>query len=166
MPDLITHMALSHLIRRPFDVKKADRPAAPFRYMFYFGAILPDILTRPWYIIFPATHDWTVVFHTPFGMILTCALVSLLFESTLRKRIFINLFAGSFGHFLLDALQKKFTGNDYWFFPVSWKSVGYGLAYADQFMDLIPLWIGLVAVLEGCIYLSTLFKNRNNCLLQ
>lgn len=152
MPDLITHVALSHLVRRPFDLTQKADTTAPFRFLFYLGTILPDILTRPWYILFPVSHDWTVFFHTPAGMLVTTGLLALFFESALRKKAFISISAGAGIHFLLDALQKKITGNDFWLFPFSWKSIGWGIAWADEFMDLVPLWIGLAAVLEIFVY--------------
>jgi hypothetical protein len=153
MPDLVTHVAISHLVKRPFDFSRNANNPVPFRILFYFGTILPDILTRPFYILFPITKDWTVPFHTPFGMIVTCALLALLFESSIRGRVFINLLGGAFFHFFLDALQKHLNEGIFWFFPFSWKSGGFQLLWADQIMDFIPLWIGLIIILESCIFL-------------
>ena len=156
MPDLITHIALGHLVRRPLDIQHEKRPTMPFRLIFYFGTVLPDILTRPWYIIFPETYEWTLPFHTPLGMLLTCILISLLFAPSLRRRVFINLTAGAFFHFVLDSFQKTLTGNDYWLFPFSWRSYGLGIAWADEVMDLLPVWIGLALLMEG----SVIFWNK------
>ena len=153
MPDLITHVALSHLVRRPFDRRASQGKILPLRPLFYLGTILPDILTRPWYILFPITHDWTLCLHTPLGMLLFTGILALFFESSLRKRAFINLSTGVGCHFLLDALQKQVTGNNFWLFPFSWKSVEYGIAYAEDYLDLIPLWIGMIGIMEAGIYI-------------
>ena len=153
MPDLVTHVAVAHLLRRPFDFKRRKTNPIPFRILFYFGTILPDILTRPFYILFPVTKDWTVPFHTPFGMILTCILLTLLFESSIRRRVFINLLGGGFFHFFLDALQKHINEGIFWFFPFSWKSGGFQLFWADEIMNFIPVWIGLIILLETIIFL-------------
>ena len=153
MPDLVTHVAINHIIRRPFDLSRTQTPIFPLRTLFYLGTILPDILTRPWYIIFPETHHWTFLFHTPLGMFITTGLLTLLFESSLRKKAFVNLSAGAGLHFLLDASQKQVVGNNYWLYPFSWKDFGFGIAWAGDFVDRIPLLIALVVILEAFIYL-------------
>jgi len=153
MPDLITHVALSHILRRPFDRGRRMSEVLPFRVLFYLGIILPDILTRPWYILFPVTHNWTLCFHTPLGMGLTAGILAMFFESSIRKIAFKNLTLGAGTHFILDTLQKKITGDNYWFFPVTWKSVEHGIAWAEDYVDLIPLWLGLVLLVEFVIYL-------------
>jgi hypothetical protein len=153
MPDLVTHVALSHLLRRPFNFTRNETNPVPFIILFYFGTILPDILTRPFYILFPVTKDWTVPFHTPFGMILTCVLLAFLFEASIRRKVFINLLGGAFFHFFLDALQKHVNEGIFWFFPFSWKSGGFQFLWADKIMNLIPVWIILIIILEATIFI-------------
>jgi hypothetical protein len=56
MPDLITHTAVAHLIRRPFEsVNPSDDPAQ-MRILFLVGVMLPDLMSRPWYILSPAVQ--------------------------------------------------------------------------------------------------------------
>lgn len=153
MPDLLTHVAISHLVRRPFDFSRKENNPVPFRILFYFGTILPDILTRPFYILFPITKDWTTPFHTPFGMLLTCALITFLFETSIRRKVFMNLLGGALFHFFLDTFQKHLTYNVFWLFPFSWKNDGFQFLGADEFLDLIPLWIGLVILLELILFI-------------
>ncbi len=160
MPDLITHLTLSHLLIRSHELIRKPAAALPFRILFYSGILLPDILTRPWYILFPGTYRWTVALHTPLGSILFCAAAAMLFESPIRKRAFLYLAAGSAAHFVLDALQKQVIYNNYWFFPVSWKPVGWGIAGAGTYLEWIPLWIGLVIVFESIVRLFNRRKNR------
>ena len=152
MPDLITHMAVSHIIRRPYEIIQKDKTALPFRSLFYLGTILPDILTRPFYIIFPATYNWTYPFHTLLGMGLTILLISQFFDPSIRKRIFLNLTAGMVLHFLVDALQVQLHGNNFWLFPFSWKNFSYGIATAGQMIEYIPFWIVAIIIFEGVIY--------------
>ena len=152
MPDLITHVAIGHLIKRPFELKKSNPAIVPLRTLFYLGTILPDILTRPWYILFPGTLEWTYPFHTPIGMVLTCSLLALLFESSLRKKAFYYLLGGAGLHFLLDGCQKHITYNEFWLYPFSWKGFGFRLFWAGDIIPYIPLFIGMVVVMEVCIY--------------
>ncbi len=148
MPDLVTHTAIAHLIQRPAGMLRRDRPVHDMRVLFYLGTILPDILTRPWYILFPATHDWTLPFHTLLGALLACGILALFFEPNLQKKAFTFLAPGSVLHFILDSFQKQIIGNNFWFYPFSWKDFGYGVLWAGEIMRYIPLWIALVVLME------------------
>lgn len=151
MPDLITHVALAHLIRRPFELRRKNPDAFPLRVLFYLGTILPDILTRPWYILFPKTHDWTITFHTSAGAALVCGMLALLFKPGWQKKAFAFLTLGSILHFVLDSFQKQIIGNSVWLYPFSWKSFNYGILWAGEIMTYIPVWLVLVCVLETAI---------------
>ncbi len=157
MPDLITHVAASHLIRRGVEFSRRRPIPLHFCTLFYLGTILPDILTRPFYILFPATHDWTIAFHTPVGMLFTTGFLAMFFGRD-RRNIFIALFTGAMGHFIVDTLQKKVTGNDFWLFPFSWKSVGWGVVWADDLIPYIPIWIGIILLIEMGQYLQNRYS--------
>ncbi len=148
MPDLVTHAAIAHLIRRPFDLKKKTGTGPSLRVLFYLGTLLPDLLTRPWYILFPATHDFTLPFHTPAGALIACGMIAVLFETTLQKKAFGLLAAGSVLHFVLDGFQKQIIGNNFWLYPFSWKDYGYGIIWAGEIMRYIPCWLALAALME------------------
>jgi len=125
-----------------------DRPVHALRLLFYLGTILPDILTRPWYILIPATHDWSFPFHTPAGALLACGILALLFEPGLQKAAFTRLSLGMVLHFILDGFQKQIIGNNFWLYPFSWKDFGYGVLWAGELMRYIPMWIALVVLME------------------
>lgn len=152
MPDLITHMAVSHIVRRPYELARKGKTVFPFRSLFYLGTILPDILTRPLYIVFPATFNWTYPFHTLLGMGLIILIISQLFNSGIQKRVFINLTGGTVLHFIVDALQVQMHGNNFWLFPFSWKNFNYGITTAGKMIEYIPFWILAIIILEGGIY--------------
>ncbi|MDZ7723132.1 MAG: hypothetical protein U5R06_10090 [candidate division KSB1 bacterium] len=141
MPDLITHTAAAYLAGRYF-------LTAHNRVLLYMGVILPDILVRPFYIIFPAVYPYTVGIHTPFFMIIAVALATELFAPGIRKAAFTYLSLGVFFHFILDLLQKHISSGYYWLFPFSWQSFEIGLFWPHQTLPLIPLWIMLVIALE------------------
>lgn len=151
MPDLVTHVAVAHLLKRPFEIRNPSWNHAPLRTIFYLGAMLPDLLSRPWYILFPPVHDWVLAFHTPSGMLLTCGLLALMFERRLRKKAFLCLMLGAVLHFGMDCLQKQVTGNNFWPFPFSWRDFGYGLFWAGDAVAYFPVWIVLVVLMEGII---------------
>jgi len=116
MPDLITHVAFTHLVKRPFELKGNENNIFSFRVILYLGAILPDITTRPWYIVFPATKSWTASLHTPFSAILCCALLSLFFHPGIRKKVFLYLLLGVILHFFLDTFSIILSGRITGFF--------------------------------------------------
>jgi hypothetical protein len=152
VPDLITHVAAAHLIRRPFEVGGTLRSDVHDRYFFYLGAMLPDLTSRPWYILFPRIHDWVLAFHTPVGALLWCGFLSLLFRRGLRRRMFLWGAGGAALHLGLDCLQKQVVGNNYWLFPFSWNNFGFGLFWAGEAIPFIPVWIGLVILFEAAVW--------------
>jgi hypothetical protein len=160
MPDLLTHTAAAHLIIRPLGLRFRDRWPAHVRLLFYFGAMLPDLLTRPWYIILPSTHDWTSAFHTPAGLLLVSALLALAFEPSLRKPAFGMLLSGGFLHFFMDSFQKQLVGGHFWLFPFSWHSWGFGLAWADELIPFIPVWLAAALLMEGWVLWKTKRKQK------
>ena len=155
MPDLITHVALSHFFVRGYELKKKTVNNWPWRLLFYFGTILPDILTRPFYILFALKNNWTVGLHTPLATLAVCGIIALFFAQPLRKKVFHFLAAGNLAHFLLDSFQKHLIPQSYWLLPFSWRNYHWGFLYPNQFMSLIPLWLGLVVVFEVVVYLIT-----------
>jgi len=148
MPDLITHIAISHLCRRPFEKAGTISPSLPFRTIFYLGTLLPDLLSRPFIIIFPATFHWVTVFHTPAGFLVVSLLISSLFHVDIRRRIFINLSAGGLLHFFLDSLQKQVLDNDFWLFPFSWKTFGKELFHTHDILHYSPVLLVLIVIME------------------
>jgi hypothetical protein len=153
MPDLITHIAFSHLAIRTTELFRKNMKSDPFRLLFYLGTMLPDLLTRPWYILFPKTYAWTVAIHTPIGAAITCGIIAQFFHDSLRRRAFIFLLSGTVSHFLLDSLQKQVIYNNYWFFPFSWKTVGWGLVWAGTLIEWIPVWLLVIALFESVVWI-------------
>ena len=153
MPDLITHVALSHFFVRGYELKKRTMNNWPWRLLFYFGTVLPDILTRPIYILFALQNRWTVGLHTPLATLAVSGIIALLFAQPFRKKAFYFLAAGNLIHFTLDSFQKHLVSRNYWLFPFSWNNYSWELLYPSQFMGLIPLWLGFVVMFEVAVYL-------------
>jgi hypothetical protein len=141
MPDLITHFAAAYVI-------KAPKRWARFRIPFYIGALLPDLLTRPLHIVFPSLGKTIYSLHTPISVVLICLLAAQFFQKDIRAGVRSNLLLGSFLHFGLDLLQKTVITAYYWFFPFSWKTFDFGILWPSEFLQLVPLWILLVAAME------------------
>ncbi|RPI29641.1 MAG: hypothetical protein EHM61_00860 [Acidobacteria bacterium] len=135
MPDLVTHVIAGYGLQRGFRL-------TPW---FLIGAILPDILTRPFTIVWPGSFWWTMPLHTPVGLTLFCAAIAFLHRPGIRASVFLNLGAGAFLHVVLDLFQAHLAGSYYLFFPFSWHSVEIDLIWPETSLYLLPLWavIGL-----------------------
>lgn len=141
MPDLVTHTAAVYLVGRPFLEK--DK-----RVLLYLGAILPDLLVRPFYILFPRLYFYTLAVHTPVFMAVFLALAIEFFKPGMRKKALEFLALGIFSHFILDLLQKHISSGYFWFFPFSWHSFEIGLFWPHQTLPFIPVWLFSVLIIE------------------
>lgn len=142
MPDLVTHMAVAHLLKKPLRVSK-------FEAVFFAGTVLPDVLTRPFSIIMPGSYWFVYPLHTPLVLVLVCLLISYFFEQGIRRAIFLALLTGVFLHLVLDLFQKHLVGVNYWLFPFSDLNVEIGLFWQDDSIYAIPLLLALIIILES-----------------
>lgn len=160
MPDLCTHLLTAQLVKRTPELFSSKYGGTPQRILFYMGTMLPDLLSRPWYILFPPLKDWVIAMHTPIGALLSFAILSYFFEPHFRKSAFFNLCGGGALHFFLDAFQKQILGNNFWLFPFSWKDFGFDVFWAGDVIPLVPLWIFLFILIE--IFFHWLHAHRSS----
>ena len=139
MPDLITHVAGAYLVKRGIRI-------AGMASLFYLGAILPDLLSRPIHLIRPALFPSTQPLHSPIGVFLACWLISLFFRSDQRKTAFWLLWGGSIVHFLLDMLQKHLVGGYAWLFPFSFRLYSFGFIRPEDSLYFLPLTLAAVLI--------------------
>ena len=143
MPDLFAHFASAYLPSRYQRLRQYDA-------LLVFGAVLPDLLARIPIIIFVRWLELPVVYfflalHTPIGVILTCYLLSFLFERSIRFKSFLALTAGSFLHLVLDLMQQQFFEGVYIpFIPFSIKTVQWGWFHYNASLLVFPLLLVLV----------------------
>lgn len=147
MPDLITHTFAAYLLTR-------TAPQRSFRYLFYLGTILPDILSRPVYILAPRWYEYTIAIHTPVFIALTILLLSEWFAADLRALVRKALFLGATLHFGLDIMQRHLGGGYLWLYPFSWRTFELGWFGPEASVGWVPVWIGLVGVIEARLYLK------------
>ncbi len=154
MPDLITHTAVAHLLARSFSSYRYSIKRWDLHFLFLLGTMLPDLLTRSFYILFPSLFHWIIFFHTPIAMLIVSWMAAALFTVTRRRAVFISLYSGALLHFLLDALQKQIIGNNFWLYPISWFNFSIGIAWPGEIMHFIPLWLVAVLLLESYKYIK------------
>ena len=149
MPDLVTHIAGAYLVNRGW---KIGRGAA----FFYLGAMLPDLVTRPFHIIYPRLLPATLGLHAPGPVFLACWLVSLFFRVDQRKPVFWLLFSGSLLHFLMDTAQKHLIGGYLWLFPFSGRKYSWGFIWPEDTIRFLPLTLLVV----GLVFAAGRWRER------
>jgi len=141
MPDLVTHLSIAYLLKRWTTVLE-------YSAVFYLGTILPDILTRSFYILFPNTYWVVLPLHAPIPLFFVCCLITYLFDEKLRKGVLMSLASGVFLHLVLDFFQKHIEPEFLLLFPFSWKAFELGLFWAEDSLYTIPFWIFLILIVE------------------
>lgn len=139
MPDLVTHFCTACVTARMVRIR--------FFALFALGVILPDLLSRPFHILFPALFWYLTPFHSPLVCVLYCALFSLFLAPGLRLAGFFSLLAGAGLHLLFDLFQVQLCPAYYWFFPFSWRSFWLGLFWPEQALFFLPATILLTALI-------------------
>ena len=147
MPDLLTHYTAAYFLT-------PKRLFPRHRVLVYLGTILPDVITRPIYILMPSLERYTVAIHTPVFMLIFCLLLSEFFQSPKSAKVRAFLLFGVGLHFFLDFFQRHFIGGYYWLFPFSWDYFEIGLFWPETPLLLSPLWLLMIAVSEGWLYLQ------------
>ena len=151
MPDLISHIGSGYLIGARF--KKRG-----WMTLFLLGVILPDLTTRPLYILFESLYWYVKPLHTPVGLVLSCWLISALFIEQQRWYVFKALLAGSSVHLFFDLFQRHMHGGYALFFPFSWATWEFGLFWPETGLLLIPAWLLVIA----CVIIWRTRKSPTN----
>jgi membrane-bound metal-dependent hydrolase YbcI (DUF457 family) len=159
MPDLVTHLATGYVAAIPF------RRRATLRLAFLTGVLLPDLLSRPIYILIPGTYDFVMPLHTPIGYTIACWLLTQLFEKpVLRKTILTGLLTGGLLHFAADALQRHFFSGYLWLFPICRCETRWGLFWPETPVNWLPTTIAVTVVVcltMGAKRQCSEFRNGN-----
>ncbi|MHC4877256.1 MAG: hypothetical protein ACYTGL_12235 [Planctomycetota bacterium] len=146
MPDLVTHLASGYVAAIPL------RQRRTLRLLFLLGVLLPDLLTRPFYILIPGSYDFVMPLHTPITYAFACWLLTQLFaDCHLRATVLTGLLSGGALHFAADALQRQFFAGYLWLFPICRCETSWGLFWPEASMDYLPV----TASAAAAIYIST-----------
>jgi hypothetical protein len=140
MPDLLSHVAIAYGVKRC----SGKLFLTPW---FLLGTILPDILSRPFNILFPLVGWFFMPFHTPAGLLLVSALISEFSATSMRRLAFLSLISGAALHLFLDLFQRHSGGGYYLFFPFSWRKFEFGLISPEASLYLFPVWLSIGAFL-------------------
>jgi hypothetical protein len=163
MPDLMTHLAVSYLVKRAVSPRKHMVP-------FLLGSTLPDILsylplmftvagpplltgigspaseTLPTWV--KHIPDLFYPFHGIFTFLVLSCLAAFLFPARGRSGVFWNILLGGLLHLFMDLLQVNHNEIGYLLFPFSWRSYSLGWIETESSLRALPfLGAAVLAVL-------------------
>jgi membrane-bound metal-dependent hydrolase YbcI (DUF457 family) len=151
MPDLLTHLAAAHIVRRTGEISRCRVYRSQDYTMFYLGSILPDLIVRPLSILFDnqSVYWFFSPTHFPLVLVLMSYVIVMFFKESSRKKFFLLLMLGNGLHCVLDVLQKNIALEGYyWFFPFSWKTFSLQLFWPSDSILAIPFLLVIIVVLE------------------
>jgi hypothetical protein len=153
MPELIGHIAAARIIRAIPPISNqmvdSDQRVDPHRTaIYYLGTILPDLLTRPFHILYPPCRPYVTALHSPFCCILASVVVARAFAPHLRATACRLLIIGALVHQLLDLIQKQVAMGYCIFFPFSTYSPTFALLWPDETLWLSPVLLLVALILS------------------
>lgn len=161
MPDLMTHLATTHLLRRTWECTQGKEFTPRHAASLYVGGCLPDFISRMPGVVTGVLHTAGLIsrenfiicqyilesLHAPIPVAIAAYLLALLLPEIGRSRNFMLLAVGSTLHFILDSLQTTLgVSSGALLFPFSWTSWHLNLFWPDQAILSLP-WLGAVIVI-------------------
>jgi len=155
MPDLMTHLTASYLLKKAAAPKQNVVP-------FLLGATLPDMLayipllvsgflplkSMPLWV--NAVPHFFLPFHGILCFTLLSCLLALLFPREVRKGVFLNLELGGLLHLFLDLLQVQHGREvSYLFFPLYHTSFSLGWIETESSLYTLPLFVVAATIVLG-----------------
>ena len=163
MPDLMNHLAVTHLARRGIEAYRGEELGAQEYTLLYVGGFLPDIPSRT-PILALGTQEvyWlTVVNHSPLLVLLFAYLLVMVLPVRRRMMCFTLVSAGAALHCFLDLLQRHLiSGSYFWFYPFSWKTFQLSLFWPSDAIMAVPVLLAMVVAVE--MYLRGKGRRRRN----
>jgi len=153
MPDLVTHIAVGHILKR-----LSPYPGDP--YLFALGSALPDLVSRgPVALLLLVEHfvGWEApgsimaalpVLHSPLPYTLLCLLWALHLPPPVRTGDFWQLFLGGQIHLLLDTLQRHLDYGQRLLFPFSWSDFEAGWFDTEDSLSVAPYLVVAALIVE------------------
>ncbi|MBI4860320.1 MAG: hypothetical protein HY815_08670 [Candidatus Riflebacteria bacterium] len=153
MPDLLGHVAVARLaleLAGVAAVLERGEPASEDARLacFYLGSILPDLVTRPFHILFPGCTAYVEVLDSPFCLALWALMLSQAFAGPLRRAALRCLSAGIATHVVIDLVQRHIAGGYMLLFPFSVATPTWGLLWPEQSVGLSLALAAVALVVE------------------
>jgi hypothetical protein len=163
MPDILTHLLVTHLsVRIPHVFSnKYLQFFYENRFMIYLGAILPDLISKPFQYVSMTLYNLALPLHSPFCVTIICYIIPAFFYIGNKTRTFFILWIFSMFHIFVDNLQKGVNPGYQTFFPFSLKRYGLNIISSDMFLVMLAVLIVLTLFIEIYFKLLKLKQNKN-----
>ena len=130
MPDIISHLASGYIVRNFRFKWETLQRSFP---LVLFGLVLPDLLSRPYWIIGPGYFFTAHYFHTPFACFLQTLVLSCFFAPGHRNMAFRAITLGWVFHQSFDLFQRSLDPDYYYlFWPLLTRPFRIGLFWAGN----------------------------------
>lgn len=142
MPDLATHLAGAHILRRVF-------PTPVEQALFLVGTVLPDLYAKGFKLGCASEAWFTYPTHSPTILLLECYLPALFLAEALRGRGFLALYLGGLLHLVLDTCKDHYGGGIvHWAFPWQLQGSEWGLYFPEDTIYLAPIAVAAALLVE------------------
>ncbi len=151
MPDLMTHLCVTHLARRGMEARRGAALPEADAVLFYLGGCLPDLVSRAPGVLAHSSVAQHVLLamHQPVPVLLSAYIIALCLPETGRRRYFAWIIAGAVLHYSLDLLQRDLgAAGEFWLFPFSWSTLQLGFFWPDQAVLAIAPLLMVIAWVE------------------
>lgn len=159
MPDLITHIAATHLIVRLPSVfrNRILNYYNNYKSFIFLGAIFPDIISKPFQYISPRLYNFSLPLHSPFVVLITAYILTRFIYIKDKNTSFYTIAFFSVFHILLDNFQKGLNPGYQTFFPFSLKRYGFNLISSEIYIYIMIVLLFFSFIVEIYFY----YKKRD-----
>jgi hypothetical protein len=156
MPDILTHLAITHFISRTPNLVKNRLVEfyTNYRAIIYLGAILPDLISKPFHFITWKLYNFGLALHSPFCVIIECFLFSRLFYIKNRKTTFWTLLFFSLFHIFIDSLQEGVNPGYQLLFPFAFRRYGINVVSSGMYLYSLGALVLIGLMTEYCLYIK------------
>lgn len=154
MPDLITHIAATHLIVKLPSIFR-DRILNyynNYKSFIFLGAIFPDLISKPFQYISPKLYNFSLPLHSPFVVLITAYILTRFIYIQNKNTSFYTIAIFSVFHILLDNLQKGLNPGYQIFFPFSLKRYGLNLISSEIYIYIMLGLLSFSFIVEVYFY--------------
>ena len=154
MPDLITHIASTHLaVRIPAIFKsRIFKYYQEYRLLIFFGAIFPDIISKPLQYVSSTLYNFSLPIHSPLIVLCAAFVLTRFVYINNKQTSFYTLAVFAMFHIFLDNLQKGLNPGYQTFFPFSVKRYGLNIISSELYLYLMVVMVVLSVTLELYYY--------------
>jgi hypothetical protein len=164
MPDILTHLAVTHFVSRTPNLYKNRLVNfyMNYRAIIYIGALLPDLFSKPFQYITWKIYNFGLALHSPFCVIIECFLFSQLFYIKSRKTTFLTLLSFSMFHIFIDSLQEGVNPGYQLLFPFALRRYGINMVNTEMYLYSLCILVAIGLITEYFLFRKKQHQIKSN----